>query len=582
MLDAHTLHLNAHDTVPSDGNDFILSAAQVLEADRRLEECADTLRRIAALQISMVPRAEEVSGGAGAVDASESGRVVDGDAVSGRPGTDQIAREGVDGADGGDDASARDDEGGDRAPLHGPTMKEDLRMFQRLVGLADVGVSEAIVAFRAAAGGAQSFTRNQFSKALSHLVEPADVPDMPRFNAAKDRLFELFDIDGNGRVDPGELATGLMLLCSGTRDDKLVAAFDLFDRNGDGTISLAEMRSYLRSVFTVLFEASPRTRSSVGASPADLADVTARDIFNFADLNADGVLTMKEFERWWRDPEQATLATAIGSTPRGGGPSFSGAREGGEGEGATRETNGARPDSPAALNGAGGADADGSAASALAVGESDGRAPAVLQDDVELLRSIRSATGLATLPASEVLRVVQTTAVDGVLDEPSFRRIFETLVPARERNEQWKRAVDTLWVLFDADLAGDAEATDVGSGLSLLCGGDTDARVEAALAQYEMGSDRFVSFEDLCSYLEAVYLTLFSLAPRLRALIRQDPERYADVSPDVVGGLVAEQAFADVGLSPDTDALSFDEFRDWYCTPDNVALNNQLGSLAIE
>ena len=74
-----------------------------------------------------------------------------------------------------------------------------------------------------------------------------------------ERLYDVFDSDGNGVVDFSELASGLSVLCGGERDAKAEAAFALYDYNGDGFISLEEMTRYLASVFRVLFESVPGT-----------------------------------------------------------------------------------------------------------------------------------------------------------------------------------------------------------------------------------------------------------------------------------------------------------------------------------
>jgi Ca2+-binding EF-hand superfamily protein len=49
----------------------------------------------------------------------------------------------------------------------------------------------------------------------------------------------------------------LTILCGGSRQDKVRAAFSAFDQNGDGFISFAEMTAYLRSVFSLMFAVKP-------------------------------------------------------------------------------------------------------------------------------------------------------------------------------------------------------------------------------------------------------------------------------------------------------------------------------------
>ena len=96
---------------------------------------------------------------------------------------------------------------------------------------------------------------------------------------------------GNQRVDFAELASGLSVLCGGPRDDKVEAAFALFDINGDGFISLEEMQSYLVSVFKVLYHLQPEIESRVGVGPTELGEVTAMQAFEDADLNHDGKIS---------------------------------------------------------------------------------------------------------------------------------------------------------------------------------------------------------------------------------------------------------------------------------------------------
>ena len=58
-------------------------------------------------------------------------------------------------------------------------------------------------------------------------------------------LYGLFDTDGNGVVDFTELASGLSVLCGGTSETKIRAAFALYDYIGDGFITQDEMVQYL-------------------------------------------------------------------------------------------------------------------------------------------------------------------------------------------------------------------------------------------------------------------------------------------------------------------------------------------------
>ena len=45
------------------------------------------------------------------------------------------------------------------------------------------------------------------------------------------RVFDAFDVDSDGMVDCIELATGLTLLCGESEDDRVEAAFAIFDQD---------------------------------------------------------------------------------------------------------------------------------------------------------------------------------------------------------------------------------------------------------------------------------------------------------------------------------------------------------------
>jgi Ca2+-binding EF-hand superfamily protein len=84
-------------------------------------------------------------------------------------------------------------------------------------------------------------------------------------------------------------------------------SFNLYDHNSDGKISLQEMKRYLASVFQVVYETQPETRSRIGVGPEELADVTAEQAFGDSVL-VGGELTFEQFKVWYasgqREPEE--------------------------------------------------------------------------------------------------------------------------------------------------------------------------------------------------------------------------------------------------------------------------------------
>ena len=150
-----------------------------------------------------------------------------------------------------------------------------LQEARRLTNLQSYSVEDVFEAFAEAADDEGLLSRQAFNSVFRKLIKAGGAiadADKPRIEGVVDRLFETFDADGNGVVDFSELASGLSVLCGGSREDKVEAAFALYDLDGDGTISLDEMTTYLTSVFKVMYETQPGTAERMGVSAEELAE----------------------------------------------------------------------------------------------------------------------------------------------------------------------------------------------------------------------------------------------------------------------------------------------------------------------
>jgi hypothetical protein len=102
-------------------------------------------------------------------------------------------------------------------------------------------------------------------------------------------LFEEFDDVGKGSVDLSQLTSGLSILFPVPLAAKVNFAFALYDADGDGLVSLAELVEYLASVFAVLFVTAPELRpdaaqATQALTAQELAEATASQAFDEAGL----------------------------------------------------------------------------------------------------------------------------------------------------------------------------------------------------------------------------------------------------------------------------------------------------------
>jgi Ca2+-binding EF-hand superfamily protein len=284
-------------------------------------------------------------------------------------------------------------------------------------------------------------------------------------------LFQCFDADHNGFVDSAELISGLTILCVGSRQDKVRAAFSAFDQNGDGFISYAEMTAYLRSVFSLMFAVKPDIQGSVSVSADQLAEVTSQQAFAEADLNYDGKLSYAEFTKWY-------MATNNSSE-------------------LLREADGVK--------------------------------------DMWTLEEIRSLTGLGEMPVREVFLVFASAAdKSGTIDRDSFDECVARLVGAKSNLSAGaiERMADELYDIFDADGNGVVDLIELSSGLSILCGGDRDDKVLAAFSLFDTNGDGYISKKEMALYLSSVFKLIYATKLELQSSLKISAEELGAVTAD--------------------------------------------------
>jgi Ca2+-binding EF-hand superfamily protein len=170
-------------------------------------------------------------------------------------------------------------------------------------GLGDVSVEQLFSLFAEATGGSTDegvMDRHAFKLCLSALLPSTVGAEEQEFlSFALNNIWYAFDRDNNGVVDFEEFASGMSLLASGSKSDKLALAFTMFDEDGDGYISRTEMWKYLRAFLTVLLSlVSDRQVDLYDVLDNAATDVTAT-VFADADTNRDGRISFEEFGEWY-------------------------------------------------------------------------------------------------------------------------------------------------------------------------------------------------------------------------------------------------------------------------------------------
>ncbi|CAI5740369.1 unnamed protein product [Peronospora farinosa] len=391
----------------------------------------------------------------------------------------------------------------------------DLNEVRQLTNLGSLDVVEVFGRFAEHADENGMLDRESFDKCFFEIIEMAQ----PRTHIEKlratmivDRLYDVFDHDGNGQIDFSELASGLSVLCKGARDAKVKAAFRLYDFNADGFISMEEMKRYLTSIFKVLYEVQPKMQLETGVSAEKLGAITAEQAFLEADSNKNGKLSYDEFLTWYNSPAQAGISSAVAKN-------------------------------------------------------------AIVDSSLRWmpLNEIKQITNLAQYGPEEVFEIFAgETNEDGLLSRDAFDESFRKVIDGQKSKAGWmsdpktqkkmQEIIDSLFNLFDRDGNGAVDFGELASGLSVLCGGTKDQKVKAAFSLFDFNDDGFISLDEMTRYLTSVFRVLFQVSPNAQSL---------GISPEELGEVTAQRAFAEADQDHDGQ-LSLREFQDWYRKPGGI------------
>ena len=171
---------------------------------------------------------------------------------------------------------------------------------KRITTLGTRSVADVLSHFKELADEDNNITEEAFDELFEKYVGTnLSQDDADKLHLILGRLFDMFDEDNNQLISYSEFATGISILCQGTRDERAKAAFQVVDEDKDGHIDLDELTKYLSSVFRIMYEVEPATEEQMGTDYHTLAKVTAGEAFKEADKDANGLLSYDEFVSWY-------------------------------------------------------------------------------------------------------------------------------------------------------------------------------------------------------------------------------------------------------------------------------------------
>ncbi|CAM9311953.1 unnamed protein product, partial [Hapterophycus canaliculatus] len=326
------------------------------------------------------------------------------------------------------------------------------------------------------------------------------------------RLFDAIDVRNVGDVDIHELASALSVLCGGTREEKMLAIFNLFHPGQGGKITVQDIATYTTSVFRVMFKLQPNLETEVGNTPEALGSVTASNMMQDVSPNGDGRISPRDFG-WW-------LFNGVGA------------------EGFAHDP--ARLDSPGNTRaGDENAQSHGDVAqSRISAGQAN--TPGLWGDMVAHARKLLC---LDCFDVNGLTEMLAEVAIGGTLALGDFWRCIGYVLQLGGTalgSFEWDEAfllTERIHRAFQDD-DGVAAFAAIACGTSILCQSSVEDKILVAFTLFDTDGDEMLALEEVTVYL----------ASMLRVVCAVGHDVTAVTDPDELGSALASQCFKQAQL----------------------------------
>lgn len=184
--------------------------------------------------------------------------------------------------------------------------------------------------------------------------------------------------------------------------------------------------------------------------------------------------------------------------------------------------------------------------------------------DVQMmkLKELHSASFLENIHVNQALPEMKAAAESGLLRREHFLQMYTGILQHYGLPVPAEAVQNAVFDLFDTDHNHSVDVLEVLCGLSILCGGEEDEKIDAVFRAFDENSDGYISLDEMTKFITSMFKVSVTQAVL-------DKVASLDVPVSSVEDLAmatAMDCFKAGDISFD-NRISKDEFKTWLFTP---------------
>ena len=437
-----------------------------------------------------------------------------------------------------------------------------LRDFIRITRLDshDVETLQTILIDRSSYG---HLSESSFHKVMRRLIDTQSLHREETVFASRalDRIFMAFDRSSAKEVSVWEFTIGLGMFASGSKSEKLSAAWTLLDSDDDNALKKIQLwrllRSFLTGVVIVKYFLVDHFSSEELSVLCDDIDVlcvqlTEQIVQYCCGKGGDGnFITFEQFGEWYNekgyqvtpwlellDLRKWPKDNDIASSPK-------------DREKSIKVSSPDRNSEPV--------ETDETLSFQLS---SSGDMLSLTESDIFNVSKLLNLSKLGTIEAPRAVDILLEECTGEVLTKSDFNKAMKKLIQVSELNAEDKRflslSLNTFFFAFDQDCEESVDSNEFITGFLLLCGGSKSEKLAVAWELMDSDSDGSLNRLEFFALMKSLLRGIMALEGEAQ---RAAPHTIEKILDDTCGELV-ELVFGEAHV--DDSGLSFDNFGEYY------------------